>query len=368
MLAVASSSRRYHACSSSSQPAVQIDGLDPSEGLDPMVVMARFAGESGMRPFLSTDGDAASTASGDAASDAINDAVSDAGAETFLFPTPPRSPREGSRAALGFRHRRRWNSFSGAQELPGGCGVCDAPESLDGATNGDIAYYGASTNGVIRISGGEENTRSAEERCDLTRLPRPSAAHYSAPPAAAAAVAAAGATSPLPAESLRRPDQIYGSKSNAMWPRSQSHSAVVGRRDPSDGSDTMGGRRLGRHRRIRTVTARVKKRILSGEAVTVSPCGSGMLSEDSTHWPCLPCLLIVDTTPLPSSLVVSSLVSPTTVHAVILKAHLAAATLKTYPSSVSIQTCHGPLSFGSFLFARFLCTVELQCYFLHSPH
>ncbi|CAI7857474.1 unnamed protein product [Closterium sp. NIES-54] len=233
--------------------------------------MARFAGESGMRPFLSTDGDAASTASGDAASDAINDAVSDAGAETFLFPTPPRSPREGSRAALGFRHRRRWNSFSGAQELPGGCGVCDAPESLDGATNGDIAYYGASTNGVTRISGGEENTRSAEERCDLTRLPRPSAAHYSAPPAAAAAVAAAGATSPLPAESLRRSDQIYGSKSNAMWPRSQSHSAVVGRRDPSDGSDTMGGRRLGRHRRIRSVEAIMEASGVAGQATTTVP-------------------------------------------------------------------------------------------------
>ncbi|CAI5495789.1 unnamed protein product [Closterium sp. Naga37s-1] len=323
-----------------------------------MVVMARYAGESGMRPFLSMDGDAASAVSGDAVGDTIDDAVSDAGEETFLFPTPPRSPREGSSAALGFRHRRRCNSFSGAQELPRRCGVGGAPESLDGATNGDIAYHGATnggigyhgaTNRVFRYPGGEGITRSAEERCDLPRLPRPSATHYSAPPAAAIAVTAAadsaavaaGATSPLPAETMGRPDQIYGSKSNAMWPRSQSHSAVVGRRDSSDGSDTMGGQRLGRHRRIRA-----------------------MLSEGSTHWPCLPCLLITDITPLSSSLVVSSLVSsrvssslvsslvssslvsPTTVPAVILKAHLSADTLKTYPSTVTFQTCHRPLSFG----------------------
>ncbi|CAI5522461.1 unnamed protein product [Closterium sp. Naga37s-1] len=265
-----------------------------------MVVMARFVGESGMRPYLSTDGDAAPTAVSDAVSDAINDAVSDAGSETFLFPTPPRSPREISRTALEFRHGRRRHSFSGFQELPAGCGVRGAPESLDGATNGDIAYPGA-TNGDItyhganRVNcypGGEDNTRSAEERCDLPRLPRPSAVQYSAPLAAGAAAAAAADTrsAAVPAEARGRPDQIHGPKSNAMWPR---------------------------------ITARVKKRILSGEAVAVSPCGSGILAEDSTHWPCL---LIADITPLSSFLVVSSLVPPTTVRAVVFKAHLAAAT------------------------------------------
>ncbi|CAI5477159.1 unnamed protein product [Closterium sp. Yama58-4] len=282
MLAVASSSRRYHAaCSSSSQPAVQIDGPDLSEGPASMVVMARFVGESDMRPFLSTDGDAAPTAVCDAVSDAINDAVSDAasdavsnavsdaGSEAFLFPTPPRSPRsplEISRAALESRQRRRRHSFSGFQELPAGCGACAAPESLDGATNGDIAY---------------------------------------------------------------------------------------------------------------PVTTWVTKRILAGKAVTatvavspcdsgmpVSQCGSSMLAGDSTQWPCL---LIADITPLSSPLS-SSLVPPTTVRAVDFKARLSAATVKTYLSTVTIQACHAPPSFGPFFFATLRCTAEVQCCFRHPTH
>ncbi|CAI7806529.1 unnamed protein product [Closterium sp. NIES-53] len=227
MLAVASSTaRRYHVYGSFSPPAVRIDGLDPSERQVSTVAMARFVSDPGaLKSQPRVD---ASTA---AAPADVAPAV--AGAGTFLRPTPPRSPREGPSATLGFRHRR-WHSFSGFQEISGECGVCGTPESLDGA----YIYYPPR---VLRPSTVTAAAASAAAAVSSSRLPTPAvAAQYPVLPAATAAAT----TSPPPAE--------------AMWPPSQSH-----------GSETLARRRLARHRRTRSVEAVMERSEMAGQSTSM---------------------------------------------------------------------------------------------------
>ncbi|CAI5495788.1 unnamed protein product [Closterium sp. Naga37s-1] len=253
-----------------------------------------------------------------------------AGAGTFLRPTPPRSPREASSAALGFRHRR-WHSFSGFQELPGECGVCGTPESVDGAYDGDITSYPprAPCPSTVAVAAASAATAAAAA-ASSSPIPTPAvAAQYSVPPAAAAAAA----TSPPPSE--------------AMWPRSQFNGSLVLHALPT----SLHGR---------TVTAWVMTSTLSWKAVSLR--GRYKLSEVASQWPflfllllLLLCLLVAVNTPLSSSPfsssplsssplssfplsssslssspLSSSLVSAAPVRALILKAHLSTVTIETH--------------------------------------
>ncbi|GJP34718.1 hypothetical protein CLOM_g19127 [Closterium sp. NIES-68] len=192
MLAVAPT-RRHQACGPASQPAVGIDGLYLSGGLQSTAAMSSFGSGPSSAPLLPVDvaptptaGTAAPAAPGRIStvemtsispvpsvnfpdfegltsqktalpSGAGKSAATRAdapratagvrtatGAGTFLRPTPPQSPPLGaSSAALGFRQRRR-HSFSGFRELSAGSGVDGNQVSLsnkrilDGANNGDI--------------------------------------------------------------------------------------------------------------------------------------------------------------------------------------------------------------------------------------
>ncbi|CAI5522460.1 unnamed protein product [Closterium sp. Naga37s-1] len=194
--------------------------------------MARFSSDLGAQRFPTRVDALKATAIG---------AHSIAGAGTFIRPTPPRSPREGSAAPGRLRHRHL-HSFS------------DLQESLDGAYDGDIGDSPSvpRPSTVAAASADAAATSGAVSALRLNASPA-AAARNSVPPAAASASAASASA-------------VATSPTEAMPPgRSRSH-----------GSDTMGRRRLTRHRRTQSVEAVMEYYGLTEQALTLTPMGTPM--------------------------------------------------------------------------------------------
>ncbi|CAI5506205.1 unnamed protein product [Closterium sp. Naga37s-1] len=191
--------------------------------------MARFSSDLGAQRFPTrVDHASKATAVG---------AHSIAGAGTFIRPTPPRSPWEGSAAPGRLRHRH-WHSFS------------DLQESLDGAYDGDIGDS-PSVSRPSTVAAASADAAATSGAVLAFNASPVAAARNSVPPAAASASAASASA-------------VATSPTEAMPPgRSQSH-----------GSDTMGRRRLNRHRRTQSVEAVMEYYGLTEQALTLTPMGT----------------------------------------------------------------------------------------------
>ncbi|CAI5977243.1 unnamed protein product [Closterium sp. NIES-64] len=192
--------------------------------------MARFSSDLGAQRFPTRV---------DASKAAAAGAQSVAGAGTFLLPTPLRSPREGSAAPAGFRHRHS-HSFS------------DFQESLDGAYDDSPRVPHPST--VAAASADAAATSGAVSALRLNAPPA-AAARNSGPPTTAASAAAS--SSAVAAAVTSPTDMPPG--------RSRSH-----------GSDTMARRRLTRHRRTQSVEAVMEYYGVTEQALTLNPTGTPM--------------------------------------------------------------------------------------------
>ncbi|CAI5942830.1 unnamed protein product [Closterium sp. NIES-64] len=199
--------------------------------------MARFSSDLGAQRFPTRV---------DASKAAAAGAQSVAGAGTFLLPTPLRSPREGSAAPAGFRHRH-CHSFS------------DFQESLDGAYDDSPRVPHPST--VAAASADAAATSGAVSALRLNAPPA-AAARSSGPPTTAASAAAS--SSAVAAAVTSPTDMPPG--------RSRSH-----------GSDTMARRRLTRHRRTQSVEAVMEYYGVTEQALTLNPTGTPMGQAQSPH-------------------------------------------------------------------------------------